>query len=77
MALNMWFKMLVDLSICLIFTFFCFRIAFLVFTSESAAEETFKVLEGKKIGDKELVVDFVGEKSKNIPAKPRKLEAST
>ena len=39
------------------------------FASEALADKNFKVLQGVKIGDNEIVVDYVGEKSKYLPQK--------
>ena len=43
---------------------FTFRFAFLEFKSEAVAEKNKKLLSGTKLGDRELIVDYVGEKSK-------------
>lgn len=48
------------------------RFAYLEFRSEKAAEDALKELTGKKIEDREIVVDFVGAKSKNVPIQETK-----
>lgn len=53
------------------------RFAYLEFQSEKAAEEAFKQITGKKIDDREILVDFVGAKSKNVPKQePKAVDVS-
>lgn len=47
----------------------CCSFAYVEFASEALADKNFKVLQGVKIGDNEIVVDYVGEKSKYLPQK--------
>ena len=51
---------------------FLIRYAFIEFKDEATAEKNLKLLKGKKVGDSEIVVDFVGEKAQTQPAKPPK-----
>ena len=44
-----------------------YRFAHIEFKDEKAAEEGLKGLTGKKIGEIEVIVDYVGAKSKNVP----------
>ena len=42
-----------------------FRYAFLEFANEKFAEKNFKILKGKTIDGKEILVDYVGSKSEH------------
>ena len=46
---------------------FEFRTAYLEFTDEKTAERNHKLLNGKKVGDSKITVDYVGEKSSYKP----------
>ena len=45
----------------------CFRYAFAEFASEAMADKNHKLLQGAKIKDHELIVDYVGKKSSFKP----------
>lgn len=47
----------------------CSSFAYVEFASEALADKNFKVLQGAKINDNEIVVDYVGEKSSYRPQK--------
>lgn len=56
---------------------FCFSFAYLRFKDEKTADANHKLLTNKKLGGSQIVVDYVGEKSKNkshLTAKPLSIE---
>jgi hypothetical protein len=49
-----------------------YSFAYIEFASEAIAEKHYKSLQGAKIKDAEIFVDYVGEKSKKAPPSSKK-----